>query len=1230
MVPFSLRGSSARDGLKRDHRFRTFLFIVVLLLGAEAVFMAGVFLPIERGQSEEVWQSRISASSEDRRVLIETWVEDRLADASLVATYPTLIGLAAQGAQGHGSTAHAEDLLGGIVDVDHFDGAFVLGRRGNVIVERTSPGTSVSSPRFGALVDHLASSEHRVAFFERTDGKPALAFLAPLVDHAGGMDTVVGHVILVSDPNRWLYPTLLRKPGPSDTVEPVLVQREGDSIVFLSPLRHSNARPLTLRRRISESRLAAAAALRGDASFGRYVDYRGVPVLAATRAIRGTPWALVAKVDEAEVFRPAHMESALVAAVTALLTIIAAVAVYAVARSRRLRHEIELRRAQARYTDLFEHANDAILVADPSGRIVAANRGAELLYGYSREELLSLRAFDIRAEEFREQVPEQMNEVRRSHGITFETVHLTRTGQRLPVEVSSRVLATDDGERFISVVRDISARTASDERIRALNRLLRTTWEVTKLTARERSSEPLFADACRILVEHGEFAAAWIGVADAVSGRVVPVASAGAVRLNSHDQPAGSDTVIAAVRQRRAVVAGSASHGGHAAVAAFPLVVEGDVIGAMAVCSERADVFDADVVDLLGDLATDIAFASAVGAIEADRRVAQESVRRSEEKFRTAVEGAPEAIFIQTRGRFAYVNDAAVRLLGAKDKSQLLGREIREFTHPDSRVEVSARIHQLSNGQSAPLIEERLLRVDGSVMTAEVSAVPFAHEGQAGALVFLRDVSDRIAEEESRRRLAAAVEQAGESIVITDVRGRILYVNPAFTRVSGYSPEEVIGRTPAILKSGRQDDDFYRGMWETITAGELWTGHFTNRRKDGSLYEEEATISPIRNGGGRIVNFVGVKRDVTHEMAIEARLRQSQKMEAIGSLAGGVAHDFNNILQAFSSQLQVLRRRQTPADIERMVTMLEEQVKRGSSLTRQLLLFARRETAKPETFDLNDVLRTTSKMLRHLVRENIRFETRFAPKPLYISGDRSEFEQVLMNLVINAADAMPDGGHLVVTTDVSDGRCVLRVSDDGCGISEDIRERIFEPFFTTKAAGKGTGLGLAVVHGIVTRAGGTIHVVSEAGRGSVFTIEVPLSDTPGAVTQPARVQSQPGKGETILLVEDNDTVRIGLRELLSTYDYSVVDVTTAEAVDELPPATAPALLLTDVILPGVAGPVLAERLMARWPDLRVVLMSGYTDQQSIPTSIHGRSVSLLRKPFDAVELLDEIRHAMGT
>jgi two-component system cell cycle sensor histidine kinase/response regulator CckA len=536
--------------------------------------------------------------------------------------------------------------------------------------------------------------------------------------------------------------------------------------------------------------------------------------------------------------------------------------------------------------------------------------------------------------------------------------------------------------------------------------------------------------------------------------------------------------------------------------------------------------------------------------------------------------------------------------------------------------------------------EAALRRFNEEVRQSRLAALNMMEDATSAARALElanRDLELQIAErkksDEAHRRLATVVEQAAESIVITELDGTIVYVNPAFERSSGYTTEEVIGKNPRIFNSGKQTVEFYKQLWATIGEGGVWQGHFINLRKDQSQYEEEATISPVRDASGTIINYAAIKRDVTVEVALADQLLHAQKIEAIGTLAGGVAHDFNNLLQAMLSIVQLLKRKiaESPSQVDHL-KQLEKTIRRGSNLTRQLLLFARREISRRETIDLNEILRDLLEFLRRVVRANVRLNVEPADVPLWISADRGQIEQVIMNLAVNAIDAMSGQGLLSLVAGRDGGVAWLEVSDTGTGIPETIRDRIFEPFFTTKEAGKGTGLGLSVVHGIVTAHGGRIDVECPPAGGTKFRIELPLR-TPAAeldTTAPSEEDVPDGHGERVLLVEDEEAAREGLSGILEMLGYSVVAVGTGEeAVAQPAPFS---VVLTDFMLPGIPGIEVVRKLRERWPDLKAILMSGYAAANVIEASVAANEFQFLQKPFDMDDLARTLRavlHPMG-
>jgi len=621
-----------------------------------------------------------------------------------------------------------------------------------------------------------------------------------------------------------------------------------------------------------------------------------------------------------------------------------------------------------------------------------------------------------------------------------------------------------------------------------------------------------------------------------------------------------------------------------------------------------------------------------IGRDVTERKQAEEALRESEETARALLNAPMDVIFLlDTEGRILASNEYTARRWG-RSPGELIGMRVFDFMDPE--VAASRRAHGLAvieNGK--PIRAEDVHR--GIRFDTTYYPVHDAHGKVSRIAVVGRDITESRKAEEARRRLATAVDQAAEAIMITDTIGTIEYVNPAFERISGYAPHEVIGKNARILKSGRQDPEFYSAMWATLTRGEVWNGHLTNRRQDGTLYEEEATISPIRSAEGGVVNYVAVKRDVTREMELAEELRESQKMRAIGQLAGGVAHDFNNLLQALLGAIEVIRLKASDQEtVRRVVNDLEADARRGAALTRQLLLFSRREVMKLESLDLNSLVRGTGSLLTRLVRENIRLIIEPASEILPIRADRGQIEQVLVNLVVNAVDAIPDDGRITIRTrSIGDNEAAVEVLDSGVGMPEEILKRMFEPFFTTKIAEKGTGLGLSVVHGIVTRHGGRIDVKSRPGEGSSFTVVLPRArlkapsqrsgDTP-------RSHMPRGHGERVLLVEDERGAREGLTEILNVLGYRTSMAASGEEALQLPPDMLFDVLVTDLVLPGIDGMELANILQRRWPNLRSIIISGYAEDEALRRGATEGTVHFLQKPFTMSVLSSEIRRILQT
>jgi len=498
------------------------------------------------------------------------------------------------------------------------------------------------------------------------------------------------------------------------------------------------------------------------------------------------------------------------------------------------------------------------------------------------------------------------------------------------------------------------------------------------------------------------------------------------------------------------------------------------------------------------------------------------------------------------------------------------------------------------------------------------------------------------------RRLSALVEHSPLGILVLDPDHRVQIANPAFISLFGYSPEDLQGRNPDDLIA--PGGDVLRAEAAGLTRDSL-AGHqihivTVRRRKDGALVEVEIYGVPLLENG-RLIGVYAIYQDLTERRRLEEQLFKAQKMEAIGQLAGGVAHDFNNLLTAILGYADLLAAKLDPESLEfEELDEIRKAGERAASLTRQLLAFSRQQVLERKVLDLNYLITDVERMLRRLIGEDVRLFAVLDPALRRVRADAGQLEQVIMNLAVNARDAMPRGGRLTIETanveldeayarlhaTVLPGSYVMiAVSDTGVGMNSETLARIFEPFFTTKGQGKGTGLGLATVYGIVKQSGGYVWVYSEVGKGTIFKIYLPRVEE-AAETEPVPAAAPALRGsETVLLVEDDQSVRTLARSILESYGYTVLEAASGkEGLEVARQYTRPIdLVLTDVVMPEMSGSDMASRLETLRPGVRVLYMSGYTDDAVFRHGLLERGRVFLQKPFTPGALAHKVREALG-
>lgn len=640
-----------------------------------------------------------------------------------------------------------------------------------------------------------------------------------------------------------------------------------------------------------------------------------------------------------------------------------------------------------------------------------------------------------------------------------------------------------------------------------------------------------------------------------------------------------------------------------------------------------------------------------------EQKQTEQALRESERRYRILIEQNSDGVIIfDRRGHILDVNTRTCELTGFGCED-FIGHSVTEFLTEEELGQAPVRLGALLAGETV-MSERRVRRRDGGHVHIAISA-RMVDDGRI--LATLRDVTEHKKSVEQLRLLLTALEQASEVVYLTtgydgEDRPTILYANPAFAAVTGYDTNEAAGQSPLILEGPKTDKEEMARLKSELRAGRGYRGELTFHRKGGAEFLAELHISPVRDDSGAVTHYVSIMQDVTERRSQERHLQQILRVDAVGRLAGGIAHDFRNILMAVNGYSDMILRSLPEADPNhRRAKQIKLSGMRGAALTSQFLAFSRQQILQPKVIDLNAIVTTlavnSDSMLRRLIREDIDLVINLSPTLGRVKADPTQVEQILVNLAVNASDAMPQGGRLLLETGetylddayarqhhpTKPGHYVmLAVTDTGTGMDEATVARIFEPYFTTKEVGKGTGLGLATVYGIVKQSGGYVWVYSEPGLGTTFKVYLPRVDAPpDALAQPdepADTADVPRGTETILLVEDDMVVRQLIRETLEMWGYTVLEASSGQrALNAHRGHDQPIdLVLTDVVMPGMSGRELVRQLAETHKDLRVVYMSGWTNNAIVQHGVLDANVHFVQKPVAPEELARKIREALDS
>ncbi|MBN1620157.1 PAS domain S-box protein [candidate division WOR-3 bacterium] len=639
-------------------------------------------------------------------------------------------------------------------------------------------------------------------------------------------------------------------------------------------------------------------------------------------------------------------------------------------------------------------------------------------------------------------------------------------------------------------------------------------------------------------------------------------------------------------------------------------------------------------------------------------KVIQRKLKESEEKFKQLFENLPDGVFLvslsgKKSGAVIDTNASAEKQTGF-NREELLSKNV--FKNPEVRIfdpQLDFDNENLTPENFRFLFSESKCRKDKSKYWAEILTSSFNRGEDLYAISVWRDITIQKKDEEKILMLSHAVEQSSSLIMITDADGIIEYINPKFTAVTGYSSEEVVGSKPHFLKSGETTEAEYKALWKTIKSGKTWKGEFKNKKKNGDFYWESAVITPVKNSWGKIIRFFAIKEDITAFRQLHQQLAQVQKLDSIGILAGEMAHDFRNIISVISNLAEIIiMKKETGEDFNQELDYVKQSCKKASDLTNRLLTFSRKQEFTPSVIDLNEAIVNFEEMASHLIGEDVKIELIISSESQLIKADPIQIEQILINLTLNAKDAITqkpntskiisietenifiDDDYASYHVGIYPGEyAVFSVTDSGVGMTDDILHRVFEPFFTTKEKGKGCGLGLSIVYGIVKQNRAGINFYSEPGKGTTVKIYWPaVSCDQLPELSEHREKNLIGGSETILIVEDNKELRKHSSEILRSLGYNVIEADNGESALKIIESAGHNIdiVFTDIVMPVIDGEELVKRISEIPPHMKFLFCSGYPNGHRVMKGNLLTEKNFIQKSYPDSLLAKKIRNILDS
>ncbi len=1119
-----------------------------------------------------------------------------------------------------------------------FDGIFLLDSHGEERLWVPEGESRVAPEIAGNAMEVLASNRVTIHDFFRHegDGRVYLAVLVPILDDEKG-DRPLGVLVMRIDPELYLYPLIQRWPTSSRTAETFLVRRDGNDAEYLNKLRFSEASALSTRDSLEHVDSLAVKAILGEDGIVEGVDYRGKRTIAAVRKVPEQPWVLVAKMDLSEVYAPAVEWLWTVVVFVGILLLGAGAGMGLLWRQQRLHFYREhyeaaeaLRKSEALNRSLLEHLPHRILIKNRDSVYISCNAIYAKDLGISPEQIAGTDDFAYFPEELATSYRADDQAVMTSGTQKDIEEKYIAGGEESWIHTTKVPFSDGDGHvvGVLVIFEDITGRKRTEEALRESERFAQAT--LNGLT----SSIAILDETGHIVTVND----AWRRFAH-VNGAVLDRVCEGANYLGVCDAAMGLDSGIA--RDVAAAIRDIMGGRGTAFSIEYPCHSPEEKRWFLCLLTKFPGEGPSRVVIAHENIT--------------ERKLAEIALRASEVRYRRLFESAKYGVMIldAKTGMVVDVNPFLVEMVGFA-REQFLEKRVWELGFFKDVIPSRDSFFELRQIEYVRHDNLPLESVSGQQYVVEFVSNSY-YEGKDRIIqCTVRDISKRVKADaslrEAQEQLKRAVSAGNIGLWDWDLATNRVYYSPEWKRQIGYEDHEISDDFSEWQNRLHPEDlDRILHAVQAYIAEELpdYVHEFRIRHKDGSYRWILVQASLILDKAGVPVRMLGSHIDITERKRLEEQFLQAQKMESVGRLAGGVAHDFNNLLSVINGYSDFLIKKLPAADAMRAdLEQIRSAGERATALTRQLLAFSRRQVLQPEVLDLNQLIAGVKKLLGRLIGEDI--ELAFLPDDaiVRVKVDPGQIEQVIINLAVNARDAMPRGGRLTIETKrveldesyaeqhilLAPGAYVLlSVSDTGVGMSTETLQQVFEPFFTTKEVGKGTGLGLATVYGIVRQSGGQIQVYSEVGLGTTFKIYLPMVETEESPKHHTHRTGVTATGtESILVVEDDASLRKMTQRILQEAGYTVVSVADGkEALQTLEQDTSVVhLMLTDVVMPGMSGRELAETVLAARPGLKVLYMSGYTDDAIVHHGVVEDSMHFIGKPFNAESLTRKIRDVL--